>query len=109
MAEFQLKGELGRVISIKRIERGEMRDASGMCEVSIGIYHSVAEFLEKAARLVHPFDTHAGVLDDNLSAIFQLLTRGPEHVESERMRAFEFYESQMEELVSRTKPGFMLR
>ena len=45
-----------------------------------------------AAKLCHPFDGSSALDDDVLVVIFELFTRGPEHLKLKRDLAFNHYE-----------------
>ena len=66
--------------------------------VSVGIYHSPAEFVEKAEKQVHPFDMGDSIKDDLKKAVFGLLTSGPMELKKQREETFEKYEKVAKEL-----------
>ena len=50
----------------------------------VGQFHSVRQFLDKAMNLQHPIDTLNPVPDSTQKAIFNILTKGPFEIASER-------------------------
>jgi len=51
----------------------------------VGQFHSVRQFLDKAMNLHHPIDTLNPVPDSTQKAIFNILTKGPSEIASERI------------------------
>ena len=79
LAALGIIAELGKVIQI--IDNvGDELDLDSVSSVTIGIFHTCKQFLEKAFALVHPFDSSAGVNDDVLFAAFSILTEGPDEI-----------------------------
>jgi hypothetical protein len=77
-----------KVISMDKVEEG----GQVRVHLSIGEYHSEEEFLQKARKLSHPYDSSAAVGDDFIIAAFELLTKGPSEVKKAREEAFNYYE-----------------
>ena len=73
------KDDTAKILDVDESEAGDDR-----VKVQVGIYHSVAEFGEKAKDLKHPFDGYGCLKDDLRRVVFQLLTRGPEETRKRR-------------------------
>ena len=77
---------------VAKVVNVDIKVGSSRVEVLFGIFHTCEQFVSKAARLEHPFDSASLIQDDMLIAIFELLTTGPAAVERRREDAFRVYE-----------------
>ena len=83
-----------------KILNADVFEEDGELQVSfsVGIYHSPAEFVEKAEKQVHPFDMGDSIKDDLKKAVFGLLTLGPVEMRKQREETFEKYEKVAKEM-----------
>ena len=83
---------------VAKVLNVDVKVGSSRVDVLFGIFHTCEQFVSKAARLVHPFDSASSIQDDMLIAIFELLTTGPAAVERRREETFRVYEESANEL-----------